>query len=286
MCLAPRYTRGMQYLSQVAVMGCCLRSDFCCQRQRTAATSKQCIPPNLGVLKIRDRRAAAAITTPPRMEVLQCVRAHRVELKPPRSGGGNDYPTYRNPASGGQIPFFAAGGQHPAMTSKYRISPTASISRPPASRRVAAAEAVTRRIEIPRAGSNSNFCRRRPTPRYGFKAPYFPKHQNLPRTCEPPRSGGGNNYTMYRNPASGGQIRFFAAGGQRPATTSKQHMSLNDGISCAPASRRGAALYLIPQCFEIRQAGFLCPLFAAGGQNDEDVQCAVFPFLVFREPLT
>ncbi|KAJ7123238.1 hypothetical protein C8R43DRAFT_1241137 [Mycena crocata] len=104
---------------------------------------------------------------------------------------------------------FAAGGQHPATTSKYRISPTASISRPPASRRVAAAEAITRRIEIPRAGLTSNFCRRRPTPRYDFKAPYFRNRQHLPCTREPPRSGGGSKYATYPNPARGLKFHFL-----------------------------------------------------------------------------
>ncbi|KAJ7172864.1 hypothetical protein C8R43DRAFT_1119699 [Mycena crocata] len=143
--------------------GVCVQ-DFCRQRQRTAATSKQCIPPNLGVLKIRDRRAAAAITTPPRMEVLQCARARRVELK-------------ANPCS---------------------------------DRRVAAAETITRHIEIPRVGGKSRFfCRRRPTPRYDLEVPYFPNRQHLPPTREPPRRGGGSSYATYRNPASGLKFEFL-----------------------------------------------------------------------------
>ncbi|KAJ7172850.1 hypothetical protein C8R43DRAFT_1230953 [Mycena crocata] len=155
--------------------------------------------------------------------------------EPPRSGGGSHYTTYRNPVSG----------------LKFRT-----------------------------------FCRRRPTPRYDLKAPYFSNRQHLPPTCEPPRSGGGSNYTpsstpacalkfeflppeantplrlqgnkypqphsgggtnytTYRIPASALKFEFFAAGGQLPTTTSKQHMSLNDWISCAPASRRVAAAVAI-----------------------------------------
>ncbi|KAJ7172852.1 hypothetical protein C8R43DRAFT_1208950 [Mycena crocata] len=119
--------------------------------------------------------------------------------EPPRSGGGSNSTTCRNPASAlkfeflppevntplrlqssvfpepsvsparlraaatrrlkqlhdvsksrerAQIRIFAAGGQHPATTSKHRISATARISRASASRRVAAAEAITRRIKI------------------------------------------------------------------------------------------------------------------------------------------
>ncbi|KAJ7172859.1 hypothetical protein C8R43DRAFT_1119695 [Mycena crocata] len=221
----------MQYLARAAVMGWCLRSGFFAASANVPLRpSKQCIPPNLGVLKIRDRRAAAAITTPPRNGgSAVCTRTQgRIEgqplLRPPRSGGGNDYPTYRNPASGGQIPFFLPPEANtPAMTSKYRISPTASISRPPS--------------EPPRRGGGSSYATYR-NPASGLKFEFLPPEANtplrlqstvfpqtpesLPRTCEPPRSGGGNNYTMYRNPASG--VKF----GLRP------HLDLNFDLM-APA---------------------------------------------------
>ncbi|KAJ7174225.1 hypothetical protein C8R43DRAFT_1205448 [Mycena crocata] len=59
--------------------------------------------------------------------------------EPPRSGGGSDYMTYRIPASGFAFRRYADG-----LFSKRKLSHT-----------YAAAEAITRCIEIPRAGSNS-----------------------------------------------------------------------------------------------------------------------------------
>ncbi|KAJ7172856.1 hypothetical protein C8R43DRAFT_1119693 [Mycena crocata] len=148
----------MQYLARAAVMGWCLRSGFLPPAPTYRCDFEAVVPLNLGVLKICDCCAAAAITTPPRMEVLQPTPHYdfkgtytlkRLELprtrEPPRSGGGSNY--------------------------------------------------------IPRAGSNSNFCQHPTTTSKGC----IPSNDGI----EPPRSGGGSNYTTYRNPASRLKFEFL-----------------------------------------------------------------------------
>ncbi|KAJ7123219.1 hypothetical protein C8R43DRAFT_1241125 [Mycena crocata] len=96
--------------------------------------------------------------------------------EPPRSGGGSNYTTYRNPASGLNF------GVSPHLDLHFGVTPMPFFQ---------------------------NFCRRRPTPRYDFKAPYFRNRQHLPCTREPPRSGGGSKYATYPNPARGLKFHFL-----------------------------------------------------------------------------
>ncbi|KAJ7123230.1 hypothetical protein C8R43DRAFT_1241132 [Mycena crocata] len=127
---------------------------------------------------------------------------------------------------------------NPSLRLEHSVHLNLGASRASASR-VAAAEPITRRIEFPRARSNLIFCRRRPTPRYNLKVPYFPNCQHLPPTREPPRSGGGgSNYTTYRNPVSGLNFDFLPPEANTPL---RLHKNICPQMIGSPAHLRAAA---------------------------------------------
>ncbi|KAJ7123233.1 hypothetical protein C8R43DRAFT_1111892 [Mycena crocata] len=101
-----------------------------------------------------------------------------------------------------ELKIFAAGGQHPATTSKHRISATASISCAPASRRVAAAEAITRCIEIPMFAARGQ----RPTT---TSKQHIPSNDWIPRVPASRRGAAAEAITRRIEIPRAGQIRIL-----------------------------------------------------------------------------
>ncbi|KAJ7106815.1 hypothetical protein C8R43DRAFT_1140462 [Mycena crocata] len=119
----------------------------------------------------------------------------RAITTPPRTPHAHAGPTCR---------LFAAGGQSPLRLSLRRCHLEIGVTRAPASRRGAAAEAIIRcrqkrlHDESKSRERACNFCRRRPTPRYTVTPADPSDCCSYPR--EPPRSGGATY--IFRVPAA------------------------------------------------------------------------------------
>ncbi|KAJ7137366.1 hypothetical protein C8R43DRAFT_1202955 [Mycena crocata] len=130
---------------------------------------------------------------------------------------------------------------------KHRIHLEFSFSPTSASRRIAAVEASTRRIEIPRTGGETPFFAAGGQHPATTSKHCFPVHRR-----EPPRSGGGSDYTTHPNSL------IFAAGGKNPALIFKAPFPSKHW--CFPVYRREPPrrAEAITRRFEIPRAGIPC----------------------------